>query len=108
MNSWIELLDSKVPKVQNISEIISLISELMPQTGMRKGLFCPEVELKLKTILWMVYFYEETAIYGAIPRVYDPKRLLETSLERIAPSPNNQFFLFKTFNKFSRELRNEV
>jgi hypothetical protein len=82
-----------------------MMNELMPQPQIRKDVFCPESELKIKTILWLLHYYEETTQYGGIMRVYDPKGLLPTALERLSSNINSPYHLFKTFGVYNKELR---
>lgn len=58
MNNWINVLSSKVQKLTEVQEIVAMMNEMMPQPQIRKDIFCPESELKIKTILWLLHYYE--------------------------------------------------
>jgi hypothetical protein len=106
INSWISLLGSHVPLLAGTEGIMDMMSEFMPHPFMRNDIFCPEVQIKLKTILWLLHFYEETVYYGSFLKVHDPKGLLLTALERIGASPSSHIRLAQSFPGYSKEVRN--
>lgn len=85
-----------------------MITEMMPQSWICSELYCPEIELKIKSLLWNIHFYEETVLYGTIPRVYDPKGILTSSFDRITTNQNCQFYLFNIYQSYTKELRSEI
>ena len=97
-----------MPKIEKIEEINAMITEMMPQSWISSELYCPEIELKIKSLLWNIHFYEETVLYGMIPRIYDPKGVLLSSFDRITTNQNCQFYLFKIYENYTKELRSEI
>jgi hypothetical protein len=83
------------------------MNTFLPEPYLREDVFCPEAALKIKSLFWMLHFYEETVIYGSVLKVYDPKNLLIPLFERIG-TETNQFALLNIFDFYTNENRGEI
>lgn len=69
---------------------------------MHKDQFCYEVQVKIKTIFWLLNNYEDSVLYGKVVKIKDEKNMLEKFFESQGIEIN------KKYKHFDRASLNEI
>ena len=90
----------------SVEEVLQLVEAVSPLPLGRWDIFSPALRVKGLAFMLLLHNYEETNLYGHIPRVHDPQGVLPALLREMAHF-SNAFNLLKTFKRYSPELRGE-
>lgn len=99
INEWIRLTGSKLPSLGGLAEMLEMMNDVLPQPCLHDYLFCAEVQIKIKSLFWLLQHYEDTVFYGGIIRVHDPKGILQSVFSSI---DNGPFSLLKRYQTVDR------